>query len=124
MHCPACGHRILNQGERCLYCGATIRGGVCPESGLESPPLLIPPGNHGKNSLQSRADGGKIDSRKLQDLPLSLRVRVEEILGKEEGGHGEMKKSLRDFLEPAERTDREKKRMGFRAALRILLKKD
>jgi hypothetical protein len=66
----------------------------------------------------------KINYKKLEELPLSLRAKVEEILKKGEGPKEVIKNPFDNFFESMERTGRKRKRMGPLAALKILLKKD
>ena len=67
----------------------------------------------------------EINYKKLEDLPLSLRTKVEEMLKKGEGRNEEMKTSVHNFPGSMEGTSKKKKkRMGFLAALKILLKKE
>ena len=76
-----------------------------------------------------RVSGGKCffgagNYKKLEELPLSLRAKVEEILKKGEGPKEVIKNPFDNFFESMERTGRKRKRMGPLAALKILLKKD
>ena len=124
MQCPKCGHRIPDKGDRCLYCGAWIKEGASPEKKTESPGFLPSSGKMGKDSTGIQVTKEKINYKKLEELPLSLRAKVEEILKKDEGPNEEIKNPFDNFPESLERMDRKRKRMGPLAALKILLKKD
>jgi hypothetical protein len=124
MQCPKCDHRIPDKGDRCLYCGAWIKEGASPEKRTESPGFMAPSEKMGKDSAGIQGTKEKIDYKKLQELPLSLRAKVEEVLKKGEGPNEEIKNPFDNFFESMERTGRKRKRMGPLAALKILLKKD
>jgi hypothetical protein len=66
----------------------------------------------------------EINYKKLEDLPLSLRARVEEILKKGDGQNEEIKTSSYDLPESLGRTGKRRKKMSFLAAIKVLLKKD
>ena len=124
MQCPKCSHRTPDKGDRCLYCGAWIKGGASSEKRTESPGFLVPPGKMGEDSTGIPVTKEKINYKKLEELPLSLRAKVEEILKKGEGPKEVIKNPFDNFFESMERTGRKRKRMGPLAALKILLKKD
>jgi hypothetical protein len=124
MQCPKCSHRIPDKGDRCLYCGALIKGGAPSEKKTEPPGVLVPSGKMGKDPAGIQVTKEKIDYKKLQELPLSLRAKVEEVLKKDEGPNEEIKNPFDNFPDSMERMDRKRKRMGPLAALKILLKKD
>ena len=85
---------------------------------------MAPSGKTGKDSAGNQGTKEKINYRKLEELPLSLRAKVEEILKKDEGPNEEIKNPFDNFPESLERMERKRKRMGPLAALKILLKKD
>jgi hypothetical protein len=113
VECPKCGHRIPEKDDKCLYCGAWTKGEV---TYAEKPV---------NNLSEIRVTKKEISYKKLQDLPEPLRAKVEEMLRKGESQNVEIETPFCNFPESMARTSRkEKKKMSFLAALKILLKKD
>jgi hypothetical protein len=124
VQCPKCGHRIPDQGDRCLYCGAWTRGEGSSQAKTESSALVASSGKMGKDFTGIQVSKEGIDYKKLEGLPLALRARVEEVLKNGDGKNGEIKTSSYDLPESLGRTGKRRKRMGFLTALKVLLKKD
>jgi hypothetical protein len=124
MQCPKCGHRIPDQDDRCLYCGAWTKGEGSSQTKTESSALVASSGKMGKDFPEIQVSKEGIDYKKLEGLPLSLRARVEEVLKNGDGKNGEIKTSTYGLPESPDRTGKRRRRMGFLAALKILLKKD
>jgi hypothetical protein len=124
MECPKCGHRIPDNDEKCLYCGARTRGEPSSERKTEPSVLLSSSGKTGKNFTGFQTTKEEINYKKLEELPLSLRLKVEEMLKKGDGQNVEIKTFSHNFPESTGRTGEKRKKMGFLAALKILLKKD
>ena len=124
MQCPKCGHRIPDKDDRCLYCGAWTKGEASSQTKTESSTLMASSGKMGKDfpGIQIAKEG--INYKKLEELPLSLRARVEEILKKGDGQNEEIKTSSYDLPESLGRIGKRRKKMSFLAALKVLLKKD
>ena len=114
MQCPKCAHKIPDKSHRCLYCGAWTKDETSSEKRTESRALWVPSGKLIENLIDIQGTKEEINYKKLEELPLSLRAKVEEVLKKGEG-QGE------DTMEGRKR---KRKKMGFLEALRFLLKKD
>jgi len=124
VHCPKCAHWIPDKSHKCLYCGALTKDETSSETRTESRPLLTPSGKMGENLAGIQGTKEEINYRKLEELPPSLRAKVEEILRKGEGQGWEMRTSFSNFPEWMEATKGKRKKMGFLEALRFLLKKE
>ena len=112
MECPKCGHRIPDKDDKCLYCGAWAKGEV---TYAEKP----------VNNLSGiQVTKEEINYKKLEDLPESLRAKVEEMLKKGESQNVEIENSFYNFPESMDRTSPKKKKISFLSALKILLKKE
>jgi hypothetical protein len=122
MKCLKCGHMISDKADKCLYCGARAARETSSDTKTEPSEPVDFSGVAAKNDPAEEAGKKEIDYKKLEGLPLSLRVKVEEILKKGEGKKREIANPFQNFPEAMERTGR--RRMGFMSALRILLKKD
>lgn len=112
MECPKCDHRIPDKDDRCLYCGAWTKGEVTSSEKRD------------KNSSGIQVTNEEINYKKLQDLPESLRAKVEEMLKKGESQNVAIKTSYYNFPESLDGTGPKKKKMGFLEALKILRKKE
>jgi len=113
MECLKCGHRIPDKDDKCLYCGAWTKGEV-----TYSEKTVI------KDLSGIQVTKEKIDYKKLEDLPESLRAKVEEMLKKGESQNVKIENSFYNFPESMDRTSPKKKRISFLSALKILLKKE
>jgi predicted nucleic acid-binding Zn-ribbon protein len=122
MKCLKCGHTIPDKADKCLYCGARNSKETSSEIRTDPSESLASSAEGGKNAAPKEAAKKEINYRKLEELPLSLRAKVEEMLKKGDGKKEEITTTFHNFPESMERTGR--KRMGFMSALRILLKKD
>ena len=78
----------------------------------------------GKNFAGIQITKEEINYKKLEELPLPLRAKVEQMLKKGDGQNEEIKIFFHNFPESMDKTGRKRKRMGFLAALKILLKKE
>lgn len=112
MECPKCGHRIPDRDDKCLYCGARVKGEVTSSEKM----------GQISSGIQVTREG--IDYKKLEDLPESLRAKVEEMLKKGENQNVEVKIYRSPFPQSLDGTSPRKKKMGFLEALKILLKKE
>ena len=112
MECPKCGHIIPDKDDKCLYCGAWTKGEVTSSEKMD------------KNLSGIQITKEEINYKKLEDLPESLRAKVEEMLKKGPSQNVEITNSFYNFPDSMDRTSPEKKKMGFLKALKILLKKD
>ena len=128
MECLKCGHRIPDKSDKCLYCGAWTRGEVPPDPRTEPPQHVTPSDKTGDNSPGIPGTKEEMKYKKLEDLPESLRAKVEDILrkGERESQSVEIKTKIPsyNFPELSDRTSPKKGKMSFLSALRILLKKD
>ena len=97
MQCPKDAHRIPNKADRCLYCGARTKDETYSETRTESPALLISLGKMGENLTGIQGTQEEINFKKLDELPPSLRAKVEEILKKGEGQSEEIRTSFPSF---------------------------
>jgi len=112
VECPKCGHRIPDKDDKCLYCGAWTKGEVTSSEKMD------------KNSSGIQVTKEVINHKKLEDLPESLRAKVEEMLKKGESHSVAIKTSYYNLPESLEGTGPGKKKMGFLEALKILCKKE
>ncbi len=112
MECPKCGHRIPDKDDKCLYCGAWTKGEATSSETMDT------------NSSGIQVTKDEINFKKLEDLPISLRAKVEEMLKKGESPNVEVKTSHYNFPHSLDGTNPRKKKMGLREALKILLKKE
>ena len=124
MECLKCGHRIPDKDVKCLYCGAWIKGEGISETRREPWQFGTTPGKTDKDFLGIQVTKEKVRYGKLEDLPESLRTKVEEMLKKGESHNVEIKTLVSNFSEPLNRTSSKKKKMSFLSALKILLKKE
>ncbi len=112
MECPKCGHRIPDKDDKCLYCGAWTKGEVTSSE------------KTGKNLSGIQVTREEINYKKLEQLPESLKAKVEELLKKGDSHDGEIKNPFFNFPESMDSTSPMKKKMSFLSALKILLKKE
>jgi len=124
MECLKCGHRIPDMDDKCLYCGAWTRGEVSSKTKTEPSQFVTASEKTGVSFPGIQVTKEEINYKKSEDLPESLRVKIEEILRKGEGQNVEIKTSFHNFFEPLERKSSKKKKLGFLEALKILLKKE
>jgi hypothetical protein len=124
MECPKCGHRIPDKDDQCLYCGAWTRGEVPSKTRTEPSQFASSSEETGKNLSGIQVTREEINYKKLEDLPESLRAKVEEMLKKGDSQNVEIKNSFYNFPESMDRTGPKKKKMSFLSALKILLKKE
>jgi hypothetical protein len=124
MQCPKCAHRIPDKADRCLYCGARTKDETSSETRAESRALLVSSGKMGENLFGIQGSKEEINFKKLEELPPSLRAKVEEILKKGEGQSEETEISFPSFPESVGGMGSKRKKMGFLEALRFLLKKE
>ncbi len=132
MECLKCGHRIPDKSDKCLYCGAWTRGEMPPSTGTEPSPPMTASVKTGDTLPAISGTKEEMNHKKLEDLPESLRAKVEDLLRKGEGERERESQSAEikgkipsyNFPELLERTSPRKGKMSFLSALRILLKKD
>lgn len=84
MQCPKCGHSVLGYRERCMYCGTFVTDQIAPVAKKSSNTVNdnVHVKNDGKGSITVSVD--KKIYKKLEDIPESLRHKVEEAI--KEGG--------------------------------------
>jgi len=124
MECLKCGHRIPDKDDKCLYCGAWTRGEGPSKAKMEPSQFVTASEKTGNSFPGIQVTKAEMIYKKLEDLPESLRSKVEEMLRKGERQNVEIKASFHNFLEPLDRKSSKKQKMGFLAALKILLKKE
>ncbi len=124
MQCPKCGHKIPDMNNKCLYCGAWTKGEAASGTGADSSGFMASSRKMGKNFAGVQVTKEEINYKKLEELPLPLRARVEAMLKKGDGQSEEIKTFFQSFPESPSKTDGRRKKMSFLAALKILLKKD
>jgi hypothetical protein len=112
VECPKCGHRVPDKDDKCLYCGAWTKGEVTSSEKMDN------------NLPGIQVTKEEINYKKLEDLPESLRAKVQEMLKGGAGQNMEITNSFNNFPDSIDRTSPKKKKMGFLEALKILLKKD
>lgn len=128
MECLKCRHRIPDKSDKCLYCGAWTRGEVPLDPRTEPSQHVTSSEKTGDNFPEILPTKEEIKYKKLEDLPESLRAKVEDMLKKGERESQNVgiktKISSYNFPELLDRTGSKKGKMGFLTALKILLKKE
>jgi hypothetical protein len=124
MQCPKCGHKIPDMNDKCLYCGAWTKGEAASGTGADSSRFMASSGKMGKNFAGVQVTKEEINYKKLEELPLPLRARVEAMLKKGEGQSEEIKTFFHNIPEPMDRTGEKRKKISFLAALKFFLKKE
>jgi hypothetical protein len=126
MECLKCGHRIPDKSDKCLYCGAWTGGEVPPDPGTEPSQHVTSPEKTADHFPGISPTKEERKYQKLEDLPESLRAKVEDILKKGERGsqNAEIEAKISNFPELMDRTGARRKKMSFLSALRFLLKKE
>jgi len=123
MECPKCKHKIPDKADKCLYCGSWTKGKVLCRTKTE-PSQSVPPSREGGQSFWgAQVTKEEIKYEKLEELPESLRAKVEEMLKRGETQSVEIKNSAYSFPPLRDRTSPNKK-MSLRSAFKILLKKE
>jgi len=84
MQCPKCGHNVSGNRERCMYCGAFVADQITldEKDSLKTVKDNVFVEKDGKGSMTVNVDQKVYE--KLEDIPESLRHKVEEAI--REGG--------------------------------------
>ena len=124
MECPKCKHKIPDKADKSLYCGARNKGEVFSRTETEPLQFATSSREGGKSVWGAQVTKEEINYKKLEELPESLRAKVEEMLKRGETQSAEIKNSFYNFPGSRDRTSPNNKKMSFLSALKILLKKE